>query len=239
MVYPSDGRNHHSGVLNEKTVVDYLTEHHKTLFGENITFMQRGGTSTVDDIDVLRDGNKLTSISVKNHSGGTFDYINTRKLDSYMNDIEDLKQILQSIKNQHLSEDETRTQVSKLLETYLEKINIQKVLDDIHLLSPEYMIINDKGNIHIFKHEEIFKNFYQPNSTFYIKKTARSKTSAQIWCKLNDQDFNTNLRMRLILNNGINAFMGKSLHNKSSIPTIKIQQDNVKKVLSVITKLIL
>jgi len=92
MVYPTDGRNHYSGILNEKKITDYLNENHKTLFGSNISFKQRGGTQTVDDIEVIKDGTKIASISVKNHSkkGGTFDYINTSKIESYLDDTETL-----------------------------------------------------------------------------------------------------------------------------------------------------
>ena len=242
MVYPTDGRNHYSGILNEKKITDYLNENHKTLFGSNISFKQRGGTQTVDDIEVIKDGTKIASISVKNHSknGGTFDYINTSKIESYLDDTETLNKNLLDIKNNKLSESETRNNVNNHLEKYIEKINIKKILDNIHSQSPEYLIINEEGKyIHIINHNEIFAPFYNPESTFYIKKTNRSKTSGQIWCKLNNLDFNTNLRVRLILNNGINAFIGTSKSNKTSIPTIKIQQDSVKKLLSRVTKLIL
>jgi hypothetical protein len=41
------------------------------------------------------------------------------------------------------------------------------------------------------------------------------------------EEFNTYLRIRLVLNNGVNALVGTSLKNKTSVPCIKIQQDNV------------
>jgi hypothetical protein len=38
----------------------------------------------------------------------------------------------------------------------------------------------------------------------------------------------------LVLNNGVNALVGTSLKNKTSVPCIKIQQDNVEDFLNTI-----
>jgi len=46
------------------------------------------------------------------------------------------------------------------------------------------------------------------------------------------QEVNTHLRMRLVLNNGVGALLGKSEKNKCSIPCLKIQQDKVDVLLS-------
>ena len=43
---------------------------------------------------------------------------------------------------------------------------------------------------------------------------------------------NTNLRIRLVLNNGVNALIGQSTKNKSSMPCLKIQQDRVNLLLT-------
>ena len=40
-------------------------------------------------------------------------------------------------------------------------------------------------------------------------------------------EVNTNLRIRLVLNNGVNALLGQSSSNKTSVPCLKIQQDRV------------
>jgi hypothetical protein len=67
----------------------------------------------------------------------------------------------------------------------------------------------------------------------------RGKNSAQIWRKKeNHQPVNTNLRLRLVLNNGLNAFFGISDANNSSIPCIQIQQDNVDAMIDTLENVI-
>ena len=65
----------------------------------------------------------------------------------------------------------------------------------------------------------------------FILKTTRAKSSRQLWLKTENGEINTNLRIRITLNNGVNALLGKSKSNKSSTPSIKIQQDNVDKFI--------
>lgn len=67
----------------------------------------------------------------------------------------------------------------------------------------------------------------------FILKCKNAKTSRQIFIKdQNGYDVNTNLRIRLHLNNGITALLGKSTKNKTSVPCLKIQQDNVDEFIS-------
>jgi hypothetical protein len=49
------------------------------------------------------------------------------------------------------------------------------------------------------------------------------------------EEINTCLRIRLVLNNGVNALVGQSSKNKSSVPCIKIQQDNVDLFISTLS----
>ena len=50
--------------------------------------------------------------------------------------------------------------------------------------------------------------------------------------KNESEEINTFLRIRLVLNNGVNALVGNSSKNKSSVPCLKIQQDKVDKFLN-------
>ena len=64
--------------------------------------------------------------------------------------------------------------------------------------------------------------------TFKLKETDKAKTSRQIFIVGADgTEKNTHLRIRFVLNNGITALLGFSSANKSSVPVLKIQQDNV------------
>ena len=70
-----------------------------------------------------------------------------------------------------------------------------------------------------------------PDSQYFLKHTPGT-CSAQIMRSSKNsfeekEEFNTYLRLRLVLNNGVNALVGTSLKNKTSVPCIKIQQDNV------------
>ena len=69
---------------------------------------------------------------------------------------------------------------------------------------------------------------------YILKSSSRAKTSRQIWIRSSDgcEEINTNLRIRLVLNNGITALLGKSKANKSSCASLKIQQDNVDTFIS-------
>jgi len=65
------------------------------------------------------------------------------------------------------------------------------------------------------------------NDTFFLKQ-GRGTTSRQIWAKDSyGQEINTNLRIRLVLNNGVSALLGgkRWSSNDTSLLVIKIQQD--------------
>ena len=70
----------------------------------------------------------------------------------------------------------------------------------------------------------------------------RGKTSAKvIFEKTQDGEpspilIDHNIRIRVVLNNGVNALLGKSTKNKHSTPCIKIQQDRCDKVIERLEK---
>jgi hypothetical protein len=73
-----------------------------------------------------------------------------------------------------------------------------------------------------------FKEFVGYNEwEYYLKSTGRAKTSRMVFRRKDGVEVNTNLRIRLVLNNGVNALLGLSEKNKTSIPCLKIQQDRV------------
>ena len=98
----------------------------------------------------------------------------------------------------------------------------------------DYIVVNDverkawiwfetRENLHVFRDKDELE--------FELRSTERAKTSRQIWARRRGSDdewVNTNLRLRVILNNGVTAMIrplpGK---NQTSTPCIQIQQDNV------------
>ena len=73
---------------------------------------------------------------------------------------------------------------------------------------------------------------YEPELVF-----GRGKTSAKIILKNSKGDeIDHNLRIRLVLNNGVGALIGLSKSNSNSAPVIKIQQDRCDKMMERLKK---
>ena len=86
------------------------------------------------------------------------------------------------------------------------------------------------------KNEENFKEFiHYDDWEYYLKCAKNSMSSRQIWRRHDGHDINTNLRLRLVLNNGITPLWGRSKSNKNTTPCVKIQQDKLDHYLSQIT----
>ena len=92
MPYNTDGGSHRDGVSNEKKIVAHLNTSNgaslnlPALFGqEGLQFIQIGGTKSVSDMDILSStGEKVCGVSIKNHKQGSYDYVNTSKLQQYL-----------------------------------------------------------------------------------------------------------------------------------------------------------
>lgn len=237
MVFLTDGSSHANGVQGEKDAIVLLEAQHTGLFGDDIVFVPRGGTTTPKDIIVKMYGVEISSISWKTHKSGTFDWVNS-PASKYLSDPDSLKKDLEDIKAEKLSVEDTRKKTYTLFNRHIHSLDIRKVLEMIHERSPEYVIVNHAGKLNTFLHTEVFAPFYSSTCTYYLK-SGKAITSAKIWCKDGDNDFDTHLRVRLTFNNGITAFMGTNPKNKTSVPVIKIQQDDVKGLLSRVNKLTL
>ena len=94
MPYNTTGVSHAEGVKNEKDIVDFLNVSNggslklDELYGGPMHFKQIGGTKSVSDMDGFSaaSGERKCGSSIKKHSGttGTFDYVNTSKLNDYL-----------------------------------------------------------------------------------------------------------------------------------------------------------
>lgn len=197
-------------------------------------FKHEGGTQQKRDASYMLEDGTTKGISIKNHKNGTFDWINTTK-----GVPEDVKSRITDFKNKNFDKpipkkSGIRDEVDNILSNYLDKLtsnDISELLSKITRTeeNTDTIIINDvKKKEFILIHESTLEPYINISHTFILKSTPRARTSRQIWIKSSDgSETNTNLRIRLHLNNGITALLGNSKKNTVSVPCIKIQQDKV------------
>ena len=249
MPYNTNGGSHRDGVSNEKKIVAHLNASNghslnlHTLFGqEGLQFIQIGGTKSVSDMDILTAaGVKVSGVSIKNHKQGSYDYVNTSKLGQYLPEsmVAAIKTGIAAIKTEYAGDEsrlpEARRAVETVLEAAFAQMNsdvIKSIIQLINVRNPKLVMINDiKDKKLKCYHESSFTELsaepYKASNTYALKST-RAKSSRQI----TRNGVVTNLRLRIVLNNGVKALLGLSKSNKYSIPVIKIQQDKVNAVLA-------
>jgi hypothetical protein len=242
MPFTTDGRVHHSGILNEKNVCAFLNGTSSLIRAAicpvGSTVEHRGGTSTKMDGEIVcSTGNK--SISIKHHKTGTFDWLNSTSavpsaLKGTLNsELATIRSIFASSAKDDAAKELARKQCDALFCEHLRTMpsdTIRGILSSCYSAYTDYIVITDVSNnslIAFAKEENMPELKTYEGWTYVLKSTARAKTSAQIWRTLNGQEVNTRLRMRLVLNNGVSALLGLSASNSSSVPCIKIQQDKV------------
>lgn len=238
MVFPHAGENHRDGISNEKTYVEFMNsnpindinqEIKKNSSINNTTvlyYSHVGGTQTKTD---CRINEYNINFSIKNHKQGTFDWINTTKYIST-----ELRENIRKYKNENMDKPINsiiRRDVSNILSDFLNELksdNIKQILKDIYKTYPDWIVINDiRTKTYNLIHKEYLKFYFMSENVYFLKST-RATTSKQIWMiDANGNEINTYLRLRIVLNNGVNALLGQSSKNKTSVPCVKIQQDNV------------
>lgn len=259
-MYLKNGEVHHSGVNNEHNVIEILnstdnaiTTHLKNKHGEDCRIKHKGGTQGVDDALVVgQDDMRRAGISIKNHKTGTHDWINTTKIpnkESIKTPLQRFKETYPDITVEVFNEKEKtlREERDNIVNQYLRDLSggyIKNMLSDLYEGYSEYVIVNHITNEEYICYEKNTGNFKEfvgfPHWDYYLKFT-KAKNSAMIWRKHPEtgEEVCTNLRLRITLNNGLNAFFGISEKNKTSVPCLKLQQDSVDKHLeSLINKII-
>jgi hypothetical protein len=243
MPFKTDGSSHRSGIKNEKNICDFLNTR-STIIKPSIcipdgTVVHRGGTTVKMDLEILTsDENKSASIKDHQKKTSTFDWLNSSAaIPSDMKEhlARELKFIKTRFVGGELTKNSARTACNNVLETAFKSINsnfIKQILFGCYDKYTDYVIIHNN----VLKELVLFdrkKNIPELRTysewTYELAFTSRSKTSARIIRISPDgiTKVNTFLRLRLVLNNGVNALLGLSKSNKTSIPCIKIQQDNV------------
>lgn len=244
MPFPIKGENHSNGIQNEKDIVNYLNNNpdnninkylSKNYSSKIIEFKHKGGTKQKMDASYRLENGKIKGVSIKHHKQGTFDWVNTTKgIPEYLKlEITEFKKTYCDTPIQEKGG--IRNVLDNIFSNYLDKLTTHEISELLSKVkgteeNTDNIIVNDtKTKQLIMIHESNLEQYCNPNpGTFILKSTPRARTSRQIWIKnVDGSEINTNMRIRLHLNNGITALLGKSKKNKSSVPCLKIQQDNV------------
>jgi hypothetical protein len=220
------------------------------------SWAHQGGTGSKADAIVTLENGEAKSVSIKNHGGsGTFDWLNTTLLPEalaqikshidtlkadFMNMKEELEDAIDDPEDDatdgmdEFVTEVARTEMENLFNQYIERltsVDIGKILSELYAKYPEWILIHDKKNgkyILMHKSKTNMAKYFKNDLTFKLKATDAAKTSRQIFIVGADgSEKNTHLRIRFVLNNGVTALLGFSSANKSSVPVLKIQQDNV------------
>jgi hypothetical protein len=111
---------------------------------------------------------------------------------------------------------------------------LKTLLGTLYAKYPNYVLVNHHrdNNLILYPKENNFPEFIAYPEWEYYLKTSRAKTSRMIYRRKDGIEVNTDLRLRLVLNNGVGALVGQSEKNKCSIPCLKIQQDKVGTLLA-------
>lgn len=260
MGFRTDGSPHECGVKNEKGICRYLNENEpndRLKFKElcnvsadsKMSFKHKGGTTSVSDMDIYANGVLKDGSSIKNHKTGTYDHTNSSAamnlLPKEIND--ELKQKLDNIQEKYFKcgpeeKKVCRKELSEQINSCIDKISsdtIKKLLNYIDNRNPRIVIINNCETqcLKVYKSDQFkeLSEYPKPESEceYLLRKKRNAKNSRSIFRKTSDgKEIDTNLRLRITLNNGISALLGLSNSNNNSVLSIKIQQDNVNKLLS-------
>jgi hypothetical protein len=235
MPYPIDGSNHWIGIKNEKNVVDYMNKNSQCEInniisnGNNTIWVHKGGTKEKADAIVCFSENSK-SVSIKNHSSGSFDWINTTKIPLDTNFV---KKELQNFRGKYFKIPITpniRRECGNIMTQLFLQLTSEKIKNILIQFQKTYCdwsIVNYKKKKQLFliDKKSIFPDFIE-DSQYILKGNALG--SRVIWRQDKDgTEKNLNLRIRFVLNNGLGALLGLSEKNSNSSLSMKLQQDKV------------
>lgn len=251
--FKRDGSTHYSGIKNEHSIADILNTSTSSIGAHlrpttDLQVKHKGGTQTKADAVVINTTTNyiVKTISIKNHKkSGTFDWLNSttgipEEMKTPLKDA--AKEIKEAFKT-HQNIEESRIAADKMFCDVLTKIKeddafIRGLLRSIYDKYTDGIIIHcEKDNKLVYFEKDQLKELRCYNDSKYYLKHAGNTCSAQIMRRTETGDeINTYLRIRLVLNNGVNALVGQSAKNKTSVPCIKIQQDNVDYFISTLSE---
>jgi len=242
MGFRTDGSSHENGIKNEVRVANKLEQIATNLFpniGHGYQVILKGGTQNKADVVIVSNSGEIP-ISIKNKKSlkaGSYDYVNSS---AALKNCVPLQSIPSKIKLVDITQSvpTVRKEVSNILNNAMKGItssSLTTILNE-HVNAKNrgmVVIISDRQNKtdYKFNFDDMPLKYSIENHTPKLK-WGRGKTSAKIVFEDNCGNIlDHNIRIRVVLNNGIKALMGLSKSNKSSNPVIKIQQDRVNKVI--------
>ena len=243
MGFKTDGSSHTNGIKNEERVATKLLTSANTLFpnlNNQFVVALKGGTQNKADLVISAANGTEIPVSIKNKKSlkkGSYDYVNSSAALRECAPLQDVALKIKQI-DVNRSKDVVREDVTTVLSSAMKSLtsaNLRSILND-HVNAKNkgmVVVISDRENQtdYKFNFDDMPLKHSIENHTPKMK-WGRGRTSAKIVFEDNNGNvFDHNLRIRVVLNNGVTALMGTSDSNTSSIPVIKIQQDKVNKVI--------
>jgi len=245
MPYNITGEVHHAGVANEGHTVNICNSSIPSNLqdnypGQTLSFRKEGGTQQVSDMGIYANDVRVAGGSDKLHRNGTFDHVNTSKVNDYL-PCESLIKRIDELRTTHRGDASAVNTVKAAIkdathETWngMTSEGIRKLLTTVNERTPEWIFVREKTELSVFPHSEMreLSEFPRDTTWLYSLRSGRAKESRQVWREKDGIAVNTHLRLRLVTNNGVSALLGLSTANKNSILTLKIQQDAVSTLLA-------
>jgi hypothetical protein len=239
-MFKTDGSVHHGGVKNEDQTIEILNE--MKIYSETVE--KRGGTKQKADAVA---GTQLISIKRKEGiANGSFDWFNTSKyndvlgdtFDAFLSSMKEFRSLPKSV----IQDDEfilkVRDNFNQLCESCLDTLSSDQIINilKVGLIDANSgfdVVVNDTKTQSIFA----FNADNHPavdyiNRGFTVSLQGKGKSSRKVLFSDGINVYDCGLRIRVTSNNGINAFLGLSKANNNSQVVIKLQQDNVKQLLT-------
>jgi hypothetical protein len=239
-MFKTDGSVHHGGVKNEDQTIEILNE--MKIYSETVE--KRGGTKQKADAVA---GTQLISIKRKEGiANGSFDWFNTSKyndvlgdtFDTFLSSMKEFRSLPKSV----IQDDEfilkVRDNFNQLCESCLDTLSSDQIINilKVGLIDANSgfdVVVNDTKTQSIFA----FSADNHPavdyiNRGFTVSLQGKGKSSRKVLFSDGINVYDCGLRIRVTSNNGINAFLGLSKANTNSQVVIKLQQDNVKQLLT-------
>ena len=240
-MFKKDGSVHHEGIENEKNTIEILNK--LNIYKDNVE--KRGGTKNKED---AVSGHKKISIKRKKSLKiGSFDWCDLAncsdilgdRFDSFLENVKELRSLPKSILEDPTIKSQVENKFNSICESCLNDFTsedlrtiLQRAMQDT--LSGFDIVVNDvqTKSIFLFPYENHPVNQYL-NSNYRMTLRGKAKKSRTVIFSDGINDYNSGIRVRVVSNNGISAFLGISEKNSNSKVVIKIQQDNIKKLISV------
>jgi len=258
MAFRTDGSSHHEGVKNEKVLCEILNTDRELAEafvpdlhdGVEYSVEQIGGTTGKTDLRMsLGLPPQTKNISVKRKKGtsvGSYDYVNSTSPISSNPNFAALRALCKSFKCGFQPETEViesaRSQVTEALTAQRSKLTSKELINILvaHVIEAydeiDLILVNDvvAHNLYGFAPSALpfFKYMRGQHREAFIRENGK-KSGTVIFKDIDGAEYDFGIRLRFETNNGIQAMFGgrPKPKNNSSSPTIKIQQDNVKRML--------